>query len=73
MKLCQNVNSHKSRSSPKRVHVGLKTRLLGQIMKKPCVHPRWHSFDQKFMKLCQNVNPHKIWVSFETLEHSACM
>ena len=41
-------------------HVGSKTRSLGQILEKPCVHSRRHSFDHKFMKLCQNVNYHNI-------------
>ena len=40
-------------------HVGTKNRLPGQILGKPCVHSRGHSFDHKFMKLCQNVNHHK--------------
>ena len=33
---------------------------LGQILEKPCVHSRRHSFDPLFMKLCQNVNHHNI-------------
>ena len=41
-------------------HVGSKTRSLGQILEKPCVHSRGHSFDLKVMKLCQNVNHHNI-------------
>ena len=45
-----------SRSSSKLGHVGSKTRSLGQILEKPCVHSRGHSFDHKFMKLCQNVS-----------------
>ena len=40
-------------------HVGSKTRLPGQILEKPCVLSRGHSFDPKFMELCQKVNPHK--------------
>ena len=48
-----------SRSSLKLGHVGSKSRALGQILEKPCVHSRGHSFDHKFMKLCQNVNHHK--------------
>ena len=44
-----------SRSSSKLGHVGSKTRSLGQILEKPCVHSRGHSFDHKFMKVCQNV------------------
>ena len=35
--------------------VGSKIRGLGQILGKPCVHCRGHSFNPKFMKLCQNV------------------
>ena len=49
-----------SRSSLKLVHVGSKTRLLGQIIETPCLHYRGHSFHTKFMKLCQNVNPYEI-------------
>ena len=47
-----------SRSSLKLGHVGLKTRSLGQILEKPCVHSKRHSFDPKFMKLWQIVNRH---------------
>ena len=36
--------------------VGSKTRLLGQILEKPCVSSGGHSFDLKFMKLCQKVS-----------------
>ena len=49
-----------SRSNSKLGHVGSKTRSLGQILEKPCVHSRGHGFDHKFMKLCQNVNHHNI-------------
>ena len=48
------------RSSMKLGHVGSKTRSLGQILEKPCVHPREHSFDSKFTKLYQNGNDHNI-------------
>ena len=41
-------------------HVGSKTRSLGQILEKPCVHSRGHSFDSMDMKLCQTVNHHNI-------------
>ena len=41
----------RSRPSSKLGHVGSKTRSLGQILEKPCVHSRGHSFDSKFMKL----------------------
>ena len=43
-----------SRSRSKLGHVGSKTRSLGQILEKPCVHSRGHSFDLKFMKLDEN-------------------
>ena len=42
-----------SRSDLKLGHVGPKTRSLGQILKKPRVHSKRHSFDPKFMNLCQ--------------------
>ena len=52
-----------SRSSSTVGHVGSKTRSLGQIIEKPCVHSKRHRFNPKFMKLCQNVNHHnfEIW------------
>ena len=40
-----------SRPSSKLGHVGSKTRSLGQILEKPCVRSRRHSFDPKFMNL----------------------
>ena len=43
----------------------LDQRSLGQILEKPCVPSRRHSFDPKFMKLCQKVNHHNISVKFE--------
>ena len=49
-----------SKSSLKLGHGGLKTRSLGQILKKPCVHSKRHSFDPKFMKHCQIANHHNI-------------
>ena len=54
----------KPMSSSKLGHVGLKTRSPGQILEKPCVLSRGHSFDPKFMKLCQDVNSHKSRSSF---------
>ena len=45
-----------SRSSSKPGRVRSKTRSLGQILEKPCVHSRVHSFVSNVMKLCQNVN-----------------
>ena len=50
----------KSKLNLKLGHVGLKPRLLDQIIEKPGVHSGGHSYDPKFMKLCQNVNPYKI-------------
>ena len=49
-----------SRSCSKLGHVGSKTRSLGQILEKPCVHSRGHSFHSNIMKLKQNVNDHNI-------------
>ena len=57
----------KSRSPLKMGHVGSKTRLLSQIIEKPCVHSRGHSFDPTFMKLCQKDDPHEIKVTVFTL------
>ena len=34
--------------------LGLKTRSVGQIMEKPCEHPRGHIFGPIFIKLAQN-------------------
>ena len=39
-----------SRSSSKLGHLGSKARLLGQILEKPCVRSRRHSFYPKSMK-----------------------
>ena len=47
-----------SRSDLKVGHVGSKTRSLGQILEKPCVHS--HSFGSQVRKLYQNVNYHNI-------------
>ena len=49
-----------SRSSSKLGHVESKTRSLGQILEKPSVHSRVHSFDSKLTKLYQTVNDHNI-------------
>ena len=49
-----------SRSSSKLGHVGSKTRSIGQILKRPCVHSNGHSFDLKFMKLYHDVSNHNI-------------
>ena len=48
-----------SRSSSKLGHVGSKTRSLGQILEKLCVHSRGHSFDSEFMNFYQNTNDHR--------------
>ena len=55
-----------SRPSLKQGHVGSETRSLGQILEKPCVHSKRHSFDPKFMNFYQNVNHHYILIKFET-------
>ena len=47
-------------------HGGSKTRSLGQIIEKHCVHSGGHSFDPKFMKLCQIVYQHHIYMNFES-------
>ena len=49
-----------SRSSSKLGLVESKTRSLGQILEKPSVHSRGHSFDLKILKLFQNANDHNI-------------
>ena len=54
-----------SRSNSKLGHVGSKTRSLGQILEKPYVYSREHSFHPLFMKLCQNINHHNIQVRFK--------
>ena len=41
-----------SRSDLKLGYVGSKTRSLGQILEKTCVHSRENRFDHKCMKLC---------------------
>ena len=50
----------KSRLSSKMGHIGLKPRSLSQVIEKPYVHSRGHSFDPNFLKLCLNVNPDNI-------------
>ena len=51
--------SIQSRSRSKLGHVGPKTRSLGQILYKLCVHSSVHSLEQKSLKLSQNVNSYK--------------
>ena len=53
------IISIKSRPDLKLSHIGSKTRSLGQIMERPCVHSGGHNYDQKFIKMCQNVKSHK--------------
>ena len=55
-----------SRSSSKLGHVWSKTRSLGEILEKPCVHLKRHGFDPELMKLCQIVNHHNILGKYET-------
>ena len=50
-----------SRSDLKLGHVVAKTRSLGKIFGKSCVHSRGYSFDPKFIKLCPNVNSYNIY------------
>ena len=54
-----------SRTSVKSGHVGLKTRLQGQIVEKPCACFRGHIFDPILMKLGQNVCLDEIVDEFE--------
>ena len=54
MKHGQNIASMKSQTNLKLSHVGSKARSLGQILEKPCVHSRGHSFSSILMKLGQN-------------------
>ena len=52
-------------------HVGLKTRLLDQIIEKPCVHNRgfiFHECSQKFVRMffvffCQCLGQVQIWAT----------
>ena len=55
----------KSWMSLKMGHVGSKTRLVGQILEKPCVLSIGHIFSVIFMKLGQNVCLDEIWDKFE--------
>ena len=44
----------KSRTSSKKGHVGSKTRSIGQILEKHCIHSRGHIFSPIIMKFGQN-------------------
>ena len=49
-----------SRSILKLGHVGSETRSLGQILEKPSVLFRVHTFDSKLTKLYENVIDHNV-------------
>ena len=55
----------KSLTCLKICHVDAKTRSLGQIFEKPCVHSRGYIFSPIIMKLGQNVFIEKISDDFE--------
>ena len=57
--------SIKSQMSSKLGHVESKTRSLGQILEKPCVHSRGHIFSLILMNLGQNVCLDEISDKFE--------
>jgi hypothetical protein len=44
----------KSRMSSNLGYVGSKSRSLGQIIEKPCLHSRGHNIDSIFIKLAHN-------------------
>ena len=54
-----------SQKSSKTGHVGSKNRSLGQILEKPCIPSRSHTFSQILMKLGQNVCLDEISNKFE--------
>ena len=47
------------------IQVRSKTRAVGQILEKPCVHSIGHIFSQIIVKLGQNVCLDEIWDEFE--------
>ena len=55
MKLSKNICLDKSQMSLKMDHVRSKTRLLANILGKPCAHYSGSIFSPLIMKLCQNV------------------
>ena len=61
--------SMKSHLSFKIRHVGSKTRSLGQILEKPCVHSKGHIFSPIVNKLGQNVCLDEI---LDHLENGSC-
>ena len=48
-------------------HVGSKSRSLGQILEKPCVHCRGHIFSPIPLKFTKNVCPNDILDQFENV------
>ena len=54
-----------SRPSSNLGHMGSRTRSLGQIIGKPCVHSIGHTFGPILMKLGQNVDIDEILDEFE--------
>ena len=55
----------KSETNLKMGHVGSKTRSLGQMLGKLCIHSRGHTFSPAFMKHGQNVCLDEISDKFE--------
>ena len=55
-----------SRSSSKLGNLASKTRSLGQIKGKPCLHSRGHIFEVIIMNFAQNVCLDDFWVTFGT-------
>ena len=55
----------KSWTSLKMCHFGSKTRSLGQILEKPCVHARGHIFSPILVKLGQTFCLDESWTSLE--------
>jgi hypothetical protein len=56
----------KSRTSSNLGHVGSKSRSLGQIIEKPCLHSRGHNIDSIFIKLAHNDCLDEVSVKFES-------
>ena len=54
-----------SQSSSNMGDVGSKTKSIGQIIEKPCEHPRGHSFGPIFIRLAQNDHLDDISVKFK--------
>jgi len=56
----------KPRSSSNLGHVGSKSRSLGEIIEKPCLHSIGHNIDSIFIKLAHNDCLDEISVKFES-------